>query len=65
MDIVYTDPIAPGEGSEDEQLTERGPLAEEVTKSQKGAFNIFRQEEEKKSDANLPGETPQFPQPKK
>ena len=42
MDIVYTDPIAPGEGSEDEQLTERGPLAEEVTKSQKGAFNIFR-----------------------
>ena len=65
MDIVYTDPIAPGEGSEEEQLTERGPVGEEITKSQKGAFNIFRQEEEKKSDANLPGETPQFPQPKK
>ena len=61
MEVVYIDPTAPVEGSDDEQLTERGALADEGLKSNKGTFNIFKIDEEIKSDKNLPGETPQFP----
>ena len=65
MEVVYIDPTV-AEGSEDdEQLTERGAIAGEVTKNSKATFNIFKIDEEIKSDKNLPGETPQFPQPRK
>ena len=60
LEVVYIDPTL-GEGSDDEQLTERGALAGEVPKNSKGTFNIFKVDEEIKSDKNLPGETPQFP----
>ena len=57
-EIVYTDPLSPPEGSYEEQLTQRGGNTAEQSKIGVKNDNIFNHLEEKKSDANLPGETP-------